>query len=133
MTPDSVHELGKDKSVVVSTFDCTALSLIRMTAVIRSLEAICEPIGATAGKSETKGEPPSSYSASVGGDFAATVLSETPGFLATEVNRAVTLSNTTGLAAVAQMARSASQPLNLILSAANELVSGSVYARPRQR
>jgi hypothetical protein len=65
--------------------------------------------------------------ASAGGDFAPTVLSETPGFLATELNRAVSLPNTTALTSAAQTARNANQPLNLILSAASESVSATAY------
>ena len=75
--------------------------------------------------SRTGGSLAAELWSSAGGDFTATVLSNTPGFLSTEVNRAVTLPTTTALVAAVQTARNAGHPLNLILSATNELTSNA--------
>jgi len=63
-----------------------------------------------------------------GGDFTATVLSETPGFDATISGLAVTLPSTTALTAAANQSYSASAPLDLILSSDNEATT-SAYVR----
>jgi beta-glucanase (GH16 family) len=60
---------------------------------------------------------------SAGGDYAADVLSETPGFDATVPGRAVTLPDTPALTAAVLASRTSGQPLDLILSATNELTS----------
>ena len=66
---------------------------------------------------------------SAGGDFAPAILSETPGFDATVSGQTVTLPNAPALTAAVQSAHAAAQPLNLILSAANESVAGTAYVR----
>ncbi len=74
----------------------------------------------------TGGSQASDLWSSAGGDFAAAILSETPGFDATVPGQTVTLP---ALTTAAQTAHAAAQPLNLILSAANETIAGTAYVR----
>ena len=80
-------------------------------------------------ETRTGGDLPTDLWSSGGGDFAPDVLSETPGFDATVLDQAVTLPNTPLLTAAVQTAHAAAQPLNLILSAANESLTASAYVR----
>ena len=66
---------------------------------------------------------------SSGGDFAADVLSETPGFDATVAGRAVTLPDTPALTAAVRAAQTAARPLDLILSADNESLTTTGFVR----
>jgi beta-glucanase (GH16 family) len=63
-----------------------------------------------------------------GGDFPPDILAETPGFDATLIDQTVTLPATPALTAAVQTAHAAAQPLDLILSAANEATTAA-YVR----
>ena len=77
----------------------------------------------------TGGSLPADLWTSGGGDFAPGILADTPGFNATVAGQNVILPTTTALTAAAQAALAAAQPLNLILSATNESLTTSAFAR----
>lgn len=77
----------------------------------------------------TGGEGAADLWAAPGGDFAAQVLTEAAGFDATVTGLPVSLPSTPALVSAAQSALVASRPLDLILSATNELSGSSAFVR----
>lgn len=66
---------------------------------------------------------------SAGGDFSPEVLSEVPGFDATAMGQKVTLPSSPGFSAAVIAAHATAQPLNLILTANNEIQTTTGFVR----
>ena len=78
----------------------------------------------------TGGDQATDLWANVGGDFAPDVLSEIPGFDATVAGKTITLPATPALTATVRAAQAAARPVDLILTAANELDTAAFVRIP---